>query len=113
MFSLLHGLWRYLTQKDEYFVVIVGIDDAGKTTFLEQTKIHFTRGYKGMNLNRITSTVGLNVGTINLSGARVHFWDLGGQGDLRTLWDKVCLFMFSGCQFKCNYICSITPSVTG
>lgn len=90
MFSLLHGLWRYLTQKDEFFVVIVGLDNAGKTTFLEQTKIQFTSGYKGMNLSRITTTVGLNVGMIQLSGVRINFWDLGGQGDLRTLWDKVC-----------------------
>lgn len=90
MFSLLYGLWRYMTQKDEYSVVIVGLDNSGKTTFLEQTKVHFNPGYKGMDLSRITTTVGLNVGSIGVSGAQINFWDLGGQSELRMLWDKVC-----------------------
>lgn len=89
MFSLLYGLWRYVTQKDEYFVVIVGLDDSGKTTFLEQAKIKFDRHYRGRDLRRITTTVGLNMGAVDVSGTRINFWDLGGQGDLRSLWDKV------------------------
>ena len=31
MFALLSGLWKYLFQKDEYFVLILGLDNAGKT----------------------------------------------------------------------------------
>jgi hypothetical protein len=31
MFSLLSGAYRYLTQRDEYYVLIVGLDNAGKT----------------------------------------------------------------------------------
>lgn len=31
MFSLLRGLWQYLFRKDECFVVIVGLENAGKT----------------------------------------------------------------------------------
>ena len=31
MFTLLSGLWKYLFQKDEFFVVILGLDNAGKT----------------------------------------------------------------------------------
>ena len=29
-------------------------------TYLEQTKMKFSRNYQGMNLNKITTTVGLN-----------------------------------------------------
>lgn len=29
-------------------------------TFLEQTKTKFSKNYKGMNLSKITTTVGLN-----------------------------------------------------
>lgn len=31
MFTLLHGFYKYLVQKDEYCVLILGLDDAGKT----------------------------------------------------------------------------------
>lgn len=65
------------------------MDNAGKTTFLEQTKTKFNKAYKGMNLNRVTTTVGLNIGRIELQGIRLNFWDLGGQQELQSLWDKV------------------------
>lgn len=31
MFTLLHGFYKYLIQKDEYCVLILGLDGAGKT----------------------------------------------------------------------------------
>ena len=31
MFTLLSGLWKYLFQKEEYYVLILGLDNAGKT----------------------------------------------------------------------------------
>lgn len=31
MFSLLYGLWTYLFTRDEYHVLIVGLDNAGKS----------------------------------------------------------------------------------
>jgi len=88
MYTLLSGLWKYLFQKDEYFVLILGLDNAGKTTYLEQTKTQFNSKYKGMNLNKITTTVGLNIGKIDIGNVRLNFWDLGGQEELQSLWDK-------------------------
>ncbi|XP_071119058.1 ADP-ribosylation factor-related protein 1-like [Haliotis cracherodii] len=88
MYTLLSGLYKYLFQKDEYFVLILGLDNAGKTTYLEQTKTKFNRSYQGMNLSKITSTVGLNIGKIDLGKVRLNFWDLGGQEELQSLWDK-------------------------
>ena len=170
MFTLLQGLWKYFFRKDEYYVVILGLDNAGKTvnycrepvwsvlpslhsspsldhshfslslslslfppsspppffahqTFLEKTKSLFVRNYSGMPLEKITSTVGLNgttlctlwfiqqvityqlhfryfllrsllciVARVDISSARLIFWDLGGQEDLQTLWDKVWMY---------------------
>jgi ADP-ribosylation factor related protein 1 len=89
MFSLLYGLWKYLFQRDQYFVLLLGLDNAGKTTFLEQSKTQFNESYHGINLNKITATVGLNIGRIHTNGVTLNFWDLGGQKDLQTLWDKV------------------------
>lgn len=31
MFTLLRGLWKYFFRKDEYYVLILGLDNAGKT----------------------------------------------------------------------------------
>lgn len=88
MFSLIYNLWRTIFRKEEFQVVLLGLDNAGKTTFLEQAKIQFTPGYSGVNLSRITSTVGLNIGRLDTAGVRVNFWDLGGQRELQCLWDK-------------------------
>lgn len=41
-----------------------------------------------MNPKYITTTVGLNIGQIDIEGIRLSFWDLGGQQELQSLWDK-------------------------
>ncbi|XP_073744471.1 ADP-ribosylation factor-related protein 1 isoform X2 [Callorhinus ursinus] len=88
MYTLLSGLYKYVFQKDEYCILILGLDNAGKTTFLEQSKTRFNKNYKGMSLSKITTTV---VGTVDVGKARLMFWDLGGQEELQSLWDKFCL----------------------
>jgi ADP-ribosylation factor related protein 1 len=88
MFTLLRGLWDYLFRKKEYYIVILGLDNAGKTTLLEKTKNLFIRNYNGIPMDKITTTVGLNVARIDMRYCRLVFWDLGGQEDLQSLWDK-------------------------
>ncbi|CAD5111901.1 DgyrCDS1164 [Dimorphilus gyrociliatus] len=88
MFTLMYGFYKFMFQKDDYYILILGLDNAGKSTYLEQTKIKFNKNYKGMNLNKITTTVGLNLGEVSVNGIRLNFWDLGGQEELQSLWDK-------------------------
>nr|CAH7761300.1 unnamed protein product [Callosobruchus chinensis] len=88
MYTLLHGFYKYLVQKDEYCVLILGLDNAGKTTYLEAAKTKFTKNYTGTHPSKITTTVGLNIGKIDVAGIRLNFWDLGGQSELQSLWDK-------------------------
>ena len=38
IYKLMSGLWEYLRRVDEYHVLIVGLDAAGKSTFLERVK---------------------------------------------------------------------------
>ncbi|TPP57890.1 ADP-ribosylation factor protein 1, partial [Fasciola gigantica] len=57
-------------------------------TYLEQTKINFVRNYNPLPLQKITTTVGLNIGEVVISGIKLKFWDLGGQEELQSLWDK-------------------------
>lgn len=39
MFTLLHGFYKYLKQKDEYCVLILGLDNAGKTVCSNENQI--------------------------------------------------------------------------
>lgn len=110
MYTLMHGFYKYLTQKDEFCVLILGLDNAGKTvlvkhflnnlflnnkynyifqTYLEWSKTKFKKNYKGINPKKITTTVGLNIGNIDVLRVSLNFWDLGGQTELQSLWDKV------------------------
>lgn len=41
-----------------------------------------------MNPKYITTTVGLNIGQIDVQNTTLRIWDLGGQQDLQSLWDK-------------------------
>ena len=52
-----------------------------------------------MNPSKITTTVGLNIGKIDIAGIRLNFWDLGGQEELQSLWDKVCRNIYTTCRF--------------
>ena len=48
--------------------------------------------YRGMHFKKITTTVGLNIGKITVDGVVLNFWDVGGQTELQSLWDKVDTF---------------------
>ncbi|XP_048127489.1 ADP-ribosylation factor-related protein 1 isoform X1 [Rhodamnia argentea] len=87
MFSLLYGLWKYLFTKTEFHVLILGIDKAGKTTFLEKLKSIYLN-MESLPPDRIVPTVGLNIGRIEVSNTKLVFWDLGGQPGLRSIWEK-------------------------
>ena len=87
MFSLIYGFFEYIFRKDEYHVLILGIDKAGKTNVLERLKTLFTH-LLGLDPGKILPTVGLNVGRLEAYNHQVIFWDLGGQTGLRSIWDK-------------------------
>ena len=84
MLSLLWGLWEWIFRKEERKIIIVGIDNAGKSTTLEQLRKSFTG--KGMDLDKIPPTIGLNIGRFTINGVVAICWDVGGQLGLRQLW---------------------------
>lgn len=62
----------------EMKILMLGLDNAGKTTILYKLK-----------LNRIktsTPTVGFNVETVSYKNVKFNMWDVGGQERLRPLW---------------------------
>ncbi|KAJ3078915.1 hypothetical protein HK102_004137, partial [Quaeritorhiza haematococci] len=81
------GLYKWYTQKEEFYVIILGLDNAGKTTLLERIKSQYL-GIQGLPPEKIAPTVGLNIGKIDISRTRINFWDLGGQRELHSIWEK-------------------------
>ncbi len=88
MYHLLHGLYLYVTRKEEYSLLILGLDNAGKTTLLGQIG-HLYAGQSGETLHKTVPTVGQNIGHALLDGhILLKFWDVGGQEALRALWSQ-------------------------
>jgi ADP-ribosylation factor related protein 1 len=87
MFGLVHGLYVHYTAKLELNILILGLDNAGKTTMLEQLKGIYKK-MPGIRPDRIPPTIGLNIGKMDVAGCKCLFWDVGGQQKLRSLWDR-------------------------
>ncbi|ORZ02199.1 ADP-ribosylation factor family-domain-containing protein [Syncephalastrum racemosum] len=72
------SLWQRLFSKAEVKIIIVGLDNAGKTTIL----------YK-LLMNQIvitTPTIGSNVEEYVYKNIRFVMWDIAGQETLRPSW---------------------------
>ncbi|KAK4196618.1 P-loop containing nucleoside triphosphate hydrolase protein [Triangularia verruculosa] len=90
MYHLAKGLYRLATSKEEYSLLLLGLDNAGKTTFHEQVKSIFHpdgTSASAPNLKTVP-TVGQNVSTIILPDMYLKIWDVGGQHSLRKLWQS-------------------------
>lgn len=70
----------------EYSILVLGLDNAGKTTLLEQIKSQYNPNHEP-NLNTVP-TVGQNVSLIDLGDLYLRIWDVGGQHSLRGLWQE-------------------------
>ena len=86
MFSLIHGFYQMYTSKPTFKILIVGCDNAGKTTLLEQIKK--LENQKSVKLEKIPPTIGLNIAKIVKNNGEFMFWDVGGQKSLRKIWTK-------------------------
>ncbi|CAI4218794.1 unnamed protein product [Parascedosporium putredinis] len=76
-----------LTRRPKYSVILLGLDNAGKTTFHEQVKALFNPDHPSPRLKTVP-TVGQNVSTVTLPDMYLKIWDVGGQMSLRKLWQS-------------------------
>ncbi|KAL3479722.1 P-loop containing nucleoside triphosphate hydrolase protein [Aspergillus californicus] len=91
MYHLAKSLYMYATSKEEYSVLLLGLDNAGKTTLLSQIKALFqprADGTPAPNPGKTVPTVGQNVSTISLPDMYLKIWDVGGQISMRNLWQS-------------------------
>lgn len=68
-------------------MILLGLDNAGKTTFYEQVKSLFDPNAPQPK-RKTAPTVGQNVSTIALPDMYLKLWDVGGQLSLRKLWQS-------------------------
>ncbi|KAL4806716.1 P-loop containing nucleoside triphosphate hydrolase protein [Aspergillus unguis] len=91
MYHLAKSLYMYATSKEEYSVLLLGLDNAGKTTLLSQIKALYQprpEGAPAPNVGKTVPTVGQNVSTITLPDMYLKIWDVGGQISMRNLWQS-------------------------
>ncbi|KAA0197773.1 ADP ribosylation factor 2 [Fasciolopsis buskii] len=70
---------KKLKQKEhEVRILILGLDNAGKTTIVKK--------FKGEDINGISPTLGFSIQTLEHMGYKLNIWDVGGQKSLRSYW---------------------------
>ena len=86
----------------EYSILLLGLDNAGKTTLLSSIKSLYSA--TPTPTKPTVPTVGQNVSTIDLPDMYLKLWDVGGQHALRSMWTSyfsVChaiVFVVDGCD---------------
>lgn len=76
---LFSSLFGQLFGKKEIRVLILGLDNAGKTTILYKM-------YAPNRVIRTMPTIGFNVETVSYKNLNFNVWDLGGQTNIRPYW---------------------------
>ena len=78
--SLIHLLTRGSNKKKEIKILLLGLDNAGKTTML--------KSLLGETVKNLPPTKGFNFQKINYKNTDFKIWDLGGQKSIRKFWDN-------------------------
>ena len=72
---------RRLRKKEgEARLLVLGLDNAGKTTIL--------RKLSNEDITNITPTAGFNIKSLSMSNFRLNVWDIGGQKAIRPYWKQ-------------------------
>eukprot|EP00252_Welwitschia_mirabilis_P015045 TRINITY_DN33177_c0_g1_i1.p1 TRINITY_DN33177_c0_g1~~TRINITY_DN33177_c0_g1_i1.p1 ORF type:complete len:186 (+),score=22.73 TRINITY_DN33177_c0_g1_i1:139-696(+) len=76
--GLLSIIRKVKKKEKEMRILMVGLDNAGKTTVV--MKIN------GEDTSNISPTLGFNIKTIEYKSYRLNIWDVGGQKTIRSYW---------------------------
>ncbi|QDZ24482.1 small ARF-related GTPase [Chloropicon primus] len=78
MGQVVSAFYSWFNTEKEYKVLLIGLDNAGKTTTLYQ--LHLGQAIETQ------PTIGSNVETVKHKNVHFEVWDLGGQATLRPSW---------------------------
>ncbi|XP_033629512.1 ADP-ribosylation factor-like protein 2 [Asterias rubens] len=76
--GLLTILKKMKQKEKEVRLLMLGLDNAGKTTILKK--------FNGEDISTISPTLGFNIKTLEHRGFKLNVWDVGGQKSLRSYW---------------------------
>jgi len=71
-------LKKLKSKEKEVRILILGLDNAGKTTIVKKLL--------GEDIHTVSPTLGFHIHTIAFNGFDLNIWDVGGQKSLRTYW---------------------------
>ncbi|RKP07638.1 ADP-ribosylation factor-like protein 2 [Thamnocephalis sphaerospora] len=76
--GLLTVLRKHREKEKEMRLLMLGLDNAGKTTILKRVN--------GDPIDDISPTLGFNIKTLEHGDYKLNVWDVGGQTSLRSYW---------------------------
>ncbi|KAJ1927920.1 ADP-ribosylation factor-like protein 2 [Tieghemiomyces parasiticus] len=76
--GLLTILRKNRQKEREMRLLMLGLDNAGKTTVLKRIN--------GEPIDTISPTLGFNIKTLTYGNYKLNIWDIGGQKSLRSYW---------------------------
>lgn len=76
--GLLSLIRKIKAREKEMRILVLGLDNAGKTTVLKQLK--------GEDTDTVSPTLGFSIETLHLDPFKLTLWDVGGQKSLRAFW---------------------------
>eukprot|EP00032_Breviata_anathema_P000684 JZ550183.1.p1 GENE.JZ550183.1~~JZ550183.1.p1 ORF type:complete len:180 (+),score=15.83 JZ550183.1:104-643(+) len=78
--GLLALLRRFKKHEKELRIVMLGLDNAGKTTILKRLA--------NEDFNHVMPTQGFNMKSVTTEGFKLNVWDIGGQRSIRPYWQN-------------------------
>ena len=76
--GLLKIIKKTKQKEKELRLLILGLDNAGKTTVVKK--------FLGEDTSEIAPTLGFQIKTVFHNGFKLNFWDVGGQTTIRSYW---------------------------
>lgn len=76
--GLMKILRKMKQEEKEMRLLMLGLDNAGKTTILKK--------FNGEPTDTVSPTLGFNIKTLEYEGYKLNVWDVGGQKTIRSYW---------------------------
>ena len=76
--GLLSVIRKVKMREKEMRLLIIGLDNAGKTTIVKTLA--------GEDISEVSPTLGFSIKSLSFRNYRLNIWDIGGQKSLRSYW---------------------------